>query len=182
MARLAIVLVLAAPSPTYGDDDTTTTEEVERPPEHRWSVPGVLLPSQLDVIGAGGTTTTTRYDGPAGWLLELEGRSWSNRDDPDPLRPTIDVLGRGSSATARLSVDLGPVELEVTGSVVDLDTILGRGRYVDTGLAITKTRRLSRWMTAWISLGVGLRQWVGTVPDGESNGGQVTLTVGTTFR
>jgi hypothetical protein len=102
----------------------------------------------------------------------LDNTSWVNDD----------VVERGWRAAAGLTRDFGVARLTATASWNGVDGWLGGGRYVDLTIALTRTFKLSRWMTAWISLSVGVRSWTGTPPPGERNGAAVMLGVGTTFR
>jgi len=63
-----------------------------------------------------------------------------------------------------------------------LDTRYGRGTYYDLRISLFRTLRLSKWMTAWIALSVGHRQWADAPPAGEKSETQATLSIGTTFR
>ncbi len=92
------------------------------------------------------------------------------------------IVERGWRSAAGLTRDFGVARLTATASYGGLDGRLGDGRYVDLTLALAHTVRLSRWMTAWISLSVTVRQWQGSPPPGESNDATVMLGVGTTFR
>jgi len=68
-------------------------------------------------------------------------------------------------------------------SVAHVDTRFGSGSYVDLGLSLSRTVRLSRWMTAWISLSFGRRRWLDSSPPaGEADATEAMLTIGTTFR
>ena len=58
----------------------------------------------------------------------------------------------------------------------------GSGSYRDISLMISKSHRFSRWVTGWIGLSIGNRQWDGEAPDGEANATTIMLTIGGTFR
>lgn len=102
----------------------------------------------------------------------LENTSWANTD----------VVARGWRTAAGLTRDFGVARLTAMASYNGVDGWLGGGRYVDLTVALTHTFKLSRWMTAWISLSLSVRSWTGTPPPGESNGAAAMLSVGTTFR
>ncbi len=95
----------------------------------------------------------------------------------------VDVPTRGWRAGLRISRDVGPVTVTAGMSVENVQSRYTRGTYREMGIAITKTFKLSRWNTAWISLSVGRRTWYGDQPPpGEQDATQVMLSVGTTFK
>ena len=73
-------------------------------------------------------------------------------------------------------------KLEADLTTNHLDSRFVRGDYRTIGVRLIKRFRLSRWMLAWISLGVSRRDWYGAPPAGEANSTTVSLTIGTTFR
>ena len=113
--------------------------------------------------------------------LVLESIEAANIDRED--RVALDVPFRGWRTGARLSHRLGPLELEGTAMLGYVGSRYTDGHYYDVGVALTYRRKLSRWMTAWISLSVGQRTWTGEPPTGEpKQSSQLMLSVGTTFR
>ncbi|MDB4960144.1 MAG: hypothetical protein JWP01_143 [Myxococcales bacterium] len=50
------------------------------------------------------------------------------------------------------------------------------------GVSVSRTVRLSRWMTGWISLDVGRQEWIDRAPPGEADSTTLALSIGTTFR
>lgn len=114
--------------------------------------------------------------------LVLESIEAANIDREDKV--ALDVPLRAWRVGARLSRKLGPLELEATASLGSLQSRYTEGDYYDIGAALTYRRKLSHWMTAWISLRVGRRTWLGDKPpDGEvKQSEQVMLSVGTTFK
>lgn len=113
-----------------------------------------------------------------------EGEWWQSTLSPQPLGPTdFDDVARGWRAGYRLSVDLGPFLVAGTVAMGHVDSRFGSGTYHTQGVAIYRRVRLTRWMRAWISLGVSQRTWVGdTPPPGEEDDITIGLTIGTTFR
>jgi hypothetical protein len=91
--------------------------------------------------------------------------------------PDTDALGW--QWQGRLSYALAP-SLRVTGttSVGAVQSRFGSGLYVGVGVAITKLVQLSRWTTAWISLGAGYRGWSGSLVRDST----VMVRIGFTFR
>jgi hypothetical protein len=141
-----------------------------------------VLPPLLQGLGATEEADRAELRIGADTRVLLEGVRWIH-DDAAAL-PHVDLPARGWRAAVRLSHDLGFARVEAGASLNEVDSRFGSGRYVDLGLSIRRTFRLSRWMTAWISLGVGRRRWLGAgqPPAGESDATEVMLRVGTTFR
>jgi hypothetical protein len=115
----------------------------------------------------------------------IESSAWEN-----PL-----LAGNGWGASLRLVHDFKVIQIGVEASIQRVDSgaveaapgTHGKGvhrSYVFLGASATKTKRLSKWMTAWISLTVGRRKWLGDepLPPGESNDNAGMLSIGTTFR
>jgi hypothetical protein len=111
----------------------------------------------------------------------LAGESWSTEADPARQPYDVDVPARGWHATLEATYDLGPFELSANMSLSRIHGRYEAGTYRDIGIALTKRFRLSRWMLAWISLGIGQRTWLGVDPP-ERNSTTVMLSIGTTFR
>ncbi|MBL0216660.1 MAG: hypothetical protein IPQ07_22600 [Myxococcales bacterium] len=111
--------------------------------------------------------------GTHSWV-ELEGTRWSN---------DLDVPARGWGAGIRAAHDFGWFTVSVGAQLNHVDSPAMSRSYYDVGLTISKSKRLSRWMTAWIALTIGRRIWVGERPPlGEQDATQVTLSIGTTFK
>lgn len=105
---------------------------------------------------------------------ELHGVEWSDKRD---------IPGHGWTASLRLARDIGPFTIAATGSVNSVESWFGGFRYYEVGLSIGKSKRLSRWVTAWIALSVGRRVWIGEPPDGEPpESSAVMLSLGWTFK
>ena len=89
-----------------------------------------------------------------------------------------DLTLHGWQAAGELSYDLGWFRIGINASL---------GRYGDlshrmVGLFAYKTFRLSRWMNAWIALGLGWEQWSTPALAAPRQGTTVGLSIGTTFR
>lgn len=111
--------------------------------------------------------------GPA-MRLAAEGTWWQTGLAPSMF--ATDLAYNGWRAAGELSYDLGPFRVGMNASL---------GRHGDTshrmvGLFAYRTFRLSRWMHAWIVLGIGLEQWdhAGVRRQGTTTG----IAIGTTFR
>ncbi len=155
----------------------------------RWQEPGPLL--HLDFIlpanteGLGATTEREAYVLELGSSarLAVQGEWWKSTLSPQALQPDdLDDVSRGWRASYELSYDLGPFRLGGSMTLGHVDGRFERGTYRAVGVSASRTLRLSRWMLAWISLGVGRQQWLGAPPPGEANRTTVMLRIGTTFR
>jgi hypothetical protein len=181
-----IVLLVGAVRAARADDATEVREGSTLAREGGWLELDPVLPPQLEGLGAVEDGERVELElGPDSRLV-AEGTWWQNDErargkDGAPL-PHIDVPGRGWGAGLRLSHDFGFAVLTWSGSMNHVDSRYGRGTYVDLGLSLTRKFKLSRWKTAWISLGVGWRQWAGQPPAGEAGSIGVGLTIGTTFK
>jgi hypothetical protein len=106
--------------------------------------------------------------------LTAEGRWWQTGLAPSHFGE--DLPYGGWRAAAELSYDLGPFRIGVTASL----TRDGETSHRAVGLFAYRTFRLSRWMQAWILLGVAYEQWnIGGQPRSGTTAG---LSIGTTFR
>lgn len=82
---------------------------------------------------------------------------------------------------AAITGSWGP--LSVTGSFNETDTVLGRGRYVDLAIALTKTAKLSKNVEGFISIGLEVRRWLGEpVPGERPSDGRVMLSAGVKWK
>jgi hypothetical protein len=176
------LLVVLAPAVTRADDvSLEASAEPALARESGWLDFDPLPPTSLEAMGAAEHTEGARAELFPGAVLDVSGTEWSNQDDH--RYTPLDLPGRGWRAEARIHVALGGgLVLSGHGLVAQSDTHFARGRHVDLALALTKVHRLSRWMTGWISLGIGARQWIGKPPDGEADSQSFTLSVGTTFK
>jgi hypothetical protein len=110
----------------------------------------------------------------------LESSAWTG-----PL-----VNGNGWGATLRLVHDFKVIQVGVEASFQRVDSGSVRadgkavhGSYLFVGATVSRTHRLSKWMTAWIALSVGRRTWLGNeLPPGEADDTAAMLSIGTTFR
>lgn len=188
---LTIGLAFAAMAATArADDPVDTVYEDDGTDDEDEPGPLVLKPSltfdpvlRPQLQGEGGERDgkkTSLLLGPR-TRATVEGVWW--QINQDQLLPNWDVEARGWNAGLRIDHDLGWAQFQGSASVNRVDTRYGTGTYVDVGLSLRRTKRLSRWMTGWISLGVGIRQWQGTQPPpaGEKNAIGAMLTLGTTF-
>jgi hypothetical protein len=147
-----------------------------------------LMRPDLEAFDAIRNRLATRLTLGAHTWATIEGSWWSaERNDPEN-GGTKDRPGHGWRAALRLSRELGPLHFELTGgigqadSVGELDNRYTGGMFSDVSASLSMTKKLSRWMTAWIALSFGHRTWLGVPPLGEADTTQGMLTIGTTFR
>jgi hypothetical protein len=166
----------------HGDDEDggEVRESAGLAEDHGWLDFDPVLSSRLEGVGATQHVDDMTVRLGPDLVAHLEGANWSSEDEP--WRPELDLPTRGWRTALRVSRDLGFARLEGQAAVVDYDDTLARGRYLEAGIAVVKTFKLSRWMRAWISIGVGRKVWLGDAPDGESNDVTLGLSLGTTFR
>jgi len=163
----------------------------------------------LSVSRAQADETTELHEGltreEAGPLLHLDSMLRSNPEglDADVKRESVDFdlgprtrarveantwtnplfNGEGWGTTLRLVHDFKVIQFSVEAGYQRVDSTFAHGGYALVGLSLTRTLRLSKWMTAWISLSVGKRRWLGQQPPpGEADDTAVMLNIGTTFR
>jgi hypothetical protein len=181
--RRAAWLVVIACGPAHADEDAPSVTLRARPSWERTDGPLLQLDDKL--LGTGATrhreVTLIRLGSRA--QLLAEGQWWSGTRSPDALAShELEDVERGWRTGFELSYDLGPFRVGASAALGHTDGRFGRGTYQFAGVSIHRTFRLSRWMRAWISLGAGRRQWLGTPPQNESNDSTIGLTIGTTFR
>jgi hypothetical protein len=176
--RVAGLLVLATGAAATAQAEPPRHSELDR--DGPWLTLDPVLTSQLEGLGA--AEHTERVERPLGphATLVLETSQWEN--DDKEMRAGIDLPGRGWRAAVRLAYDLGPVTLGASAAFAQIDNQLGHASHIDLGVSLFRTLRLSRWMTAWISLGLGHRRWLERGAIGTPDATEWMLTVGTTFR
>jgi len=166
--RWAACLMLV-PALAQADDGIEVHARAEQPPV---LVLDPTLTSRFESLHADEANVHSVVPVGHGVDAILDNTTWANPD----------IVERGWRAAAGLTRDFGVARLTAMASYNGVDGWLGDGRYVDLTVALTRTFRLSRWMTAWISLSISVRSWTGTPPPGERNGAAAMLSVGTTFR
>ena len=140
-----------------------------------------LIPA-LATEGLGGTTERATHVIDLGANVRLVGESewWKASLTPGQEN---DAVSRGWRASYELSYDLGLFRIGASVGMGHVDSRFERGTYRVVGISASRTFRLSRWMLAWISLGVGQQKWFGgTPPPAEADATTATLSIGTTFR
>ena len=108
--------------------------------------------------------------------LTTEGKWWQTGLTPGRFSEDLHV--HGWRAGAELSYDLGPFRVGVNASM----SRSGDSTHRMVGLFAYRAFRLSRWMHAWILFGVAVEQWSVAGLQPATQGVNVGLTLGTTFR
>jgi hypothetical protein len=85
---------------------------------------------------------------------------------------------RGMTAGLELSHDFGFARLIVHGGMNQVGARYGSGTSLSAGAALVTMRRLSRWTTIWLSLGLEFETWL----DQPRSSRGAMLRFGTTFR
>jgi len=181
-ARSLLVLVPAlspAPAGATVDDDEPPGVHVRVHDEHGDEPLLHLDPTLFDSARAEGGLV----DGNAATLslgpharLSAEATWWQTGLAPSMFADDLPI--HGWRAAAELSYDLGPFRVGVNAS-------LGRNGDLShrmVGLFAFRTFKLSRWMTAWIALGLAWEQWDTPALARPRQGATIGLTLGTTFR
>ena len=104
-----------------------------------------------------------------------EGKWWQTGLAPSMFAEDLQI--NGWRASAELSYDLGPFRVGMNASLSQT----GDSSHRMIGLFAYRTFRLSRWMHAWIMLGVAYEQW-DRGASAPRQGMHVGLSLGTTFR
>jgi hypothetical protein len=185
MRSVAWMVVLASGTATA--DDVTTGIRLREPRTWEQQQESLLHLDYVPPARSEGPGTITDRDT---LILDLgsrvriaaQGEWWKSSDTPQLLGPEIEDTARGWRAVYELSFDLGPFRV---GGHLGRGRVDGRfqhGSYNTEGVSVSRAFRLSRWMNAWVSLGVERQTWMGKPPPGEANSTTIGLTIGTTFR
>jgi hypothetical protein len=173
--RTWVALVLVC-STAYADDTTTIRVHHRGEAETEPLLHLDVTPLSANAEGGMMDSDAASIDlGPRA-RLAAEGRWWQSGLAPSMFAEDLQV--HGWRAAAELSYDLGPFRVGVNAS---LDRV-GSSSHRAVGLFAFRTFRLSRWMHAWIMLGVSYEQWLGTGTLPPRNGVTTGLSLGTTFR
>lgn len=203
LAAVFVVLAILAPTRTARADDPPSVVPLELPDvdlgvdlgvraTRAWlHDPGEPL-LHLDpvprpsIVGLGVTEDTQRTAIMLGKraTLTLSGTAWTGSKDASP-RDGVDDTDtlHGTRAAVALHYDAGWLQLDAELSQNTLSSRYGGGAYRDVSLTISKSKRFSRWVTGWIGLTIGNRQWQGVPPPGEARSEtHLMLSIGGTFR
>ena len=183
MREVAVAVVLLLPTVVRADEATSVStsddggeesallRKTDEPLLHLDPIAQPLrlgLPETVDV-----SEQTTIVLGKRTWV-ELQGMHTTSTS-VTPERPW--------TASLRLAHDLGPFTVIAHATTGGVESRYERGSYYDVGVTIGTTKKLSRWMTGWIALSIGRREWFGEPPPGETKDSTgVFLSIGTTFK
>lgn len=174
----ALVLLVAriahADEATELHEDSTVPEALTRDPHAPLLSLDPFLRSNVEGFEADVKTERKDFALGPNTRARIESEAWTN-----PM-----LGGAGWGATARLAYNFHGLQFGFEAGYHRVDGQLTHGGYRFLGFSIAKTFKLSKWMTAWISLTVGQRQWLGDrgPPTGETNDTSAMLSIGTTFR
>ncbi|HEY5947901.1 MAG TPA: hypothetical protein VIV40_20515 [Kofleriaceae bacterium] len=185
MRPLAWIVVLAG-GIAYADDAITVHARVR---SEEQTEPLLHLDYSLPVVseGLGGAKDgeqTVIDIGPRA-RIAMGSEWWKSSLAPIPLGAAdlgADDMSRGWLAAYELSYNLGPFRLGANMGMGRVDSRYERGSYRVMGVSVSRQFRLSRWVLAWISLGIGQQTWQGQPPPGEANNTTAMLRFGFTFR
>ncbi|MGE0397379.1 MAG: hypothetical protein AB7T06_11705 [Kofleriaceae bacterium] len=182
MARLAVLLAL--PAIAHADDELGVHESGAL--FHDPDAPLLTLDvvPRPNIVGLGVTEDTKRTAISLNKRasITLTGTSWKGYSDAVPLDGSERDIARGHRAAIGFHYDLGWLQLDAEIANNVLSSAYGSGAYREYSLRLSKSHRFSRWVTGWIGLSIGRRQWEGTPPTGEADSTFIMLSIGGTFR
>ena len=176
--RACVCAVLLATSIAAADDDTgIRVRRLADAQTEPWLHLNDTMMDSADAEGGVIDGRTAMLDlGPRA-RVAAEGKWWQSGLAPSMFAEDLHI--NGWRASAELSYHLGPFRLGVNASMGRV----GDSSHRMVGLFAYRNFRLSRWMHAWIVLGVAFEQWDDDVgPRGPRQGVNTGLSVGTTFR
>jgi len=179
MRTWACALVLVSSLAEARDDDPASIH-LRRLDEQSHDEPLLHLDGALlDRAAAEGVTVDARALtlelGPRA-RLAAQGASWQTGSSPSMSADGLRL--HGWQAAGELSYDLGPFRVGVNASLGRTGDLSHRM----VGLFAYRTFKLSRWMTAWITLGLSWEQWDTPAIASPRPGTSLGLSLGTTFR
>jgi hypothetical protein len=163
--RPAIIVAILWASTSHADDALTLRAHGEDA-EPLLHVDPMFAP-MLETPFAAVQSTSTRFDLGRATSAVLASERW--------IDTTTDA--RGFTAGLHVSHNFGFATLIAFGSAGQVESRFGSGSYLDIGLALAKTLRLSRWTIAWLSLGLEYHAGMG-----QPGGTALMARVGFTFR
>jgi hypothetical protein len=173
--RTWAVLVLLSCADAYADETMLHMRRLDDAPNEPLLHLDIMPLSAEAEGGIMDSRTATVRLGPRA-RFSAEGRWWQSGLAPSMFAEDLNV--HGWRVGAELTYDLGPFSVGINAS---LDQV-GSSSHRAVGLFAFRTFRLSRWMHAWIVLGISYEQWAGTGTLGPRSGVTTALSVGTTFR
>lgn len=123
-----------------------------------------------NAIGLGVTEDTHRAAiklGPRATLYTT-GTGWQGYLDAVPIDGNEDPEARGWSTGIGFAYDFGWLQLDASITENTMSSRFGgSGRYRDVQLTLSKSKKLTSWLTGFIALSIGNRTWEGEPPPGE---------------
>lgn len=174
VAAVIAVMAIGAPAMAAIDDGRSVTarDDAAEPKQER--PPLLDFEQGLNVRLEGFDSESTRIDLSPRTQLGV-GSAW--RAVPDHEQRDNDRV-RWWKAGATLSYDLGWARVTFHGAYEHQENEFARGEYISLGTEITHERKLSKNVTGFISLTLGMRTWRGRPLPGEQNAMQGMLSVG----
>ena len=171
---LCIARIAHADETTELHDGADASEALTRDPHGPLLTFDTILRSNTEGFDADVKTEQTDFTLGPNTRARVESEAWTN-----PL-----LAAEGWGATARLAYNFHGIQFGFEAGYHRVDSQFAHGGYTQLGFSIAKTFKLSKWMTAWISLTVGRRAWLGQdgPPPGETNDTSAMFNIGTTFR
>lgn len=177
MRSWVCALLLASSGASADDGPSIRLRSLDRDaPAEPWLHLDAATPDRADAEGGLVQRHGTALElGPRA-RLAAQGKWWQSGLAPSMFADDLHV--HGWRAGAELSYDLGPFSVGVNASLGREGDLSHRA----VGLFAYRTFRLSRWMHAWILLGVAFEQWDDGSGRGPIRSTTAGLTLGTTFR
>jgi hypothetical protein len=194
--RRVIGLVLVWSVTTAYADDALTTSLVERYGTDDHAEPGLTLDPMfrpgIETVGMKEVHHETRYD-LFGTQIVVNGVERASERDSFTRGYRAGITISRDLGFARLSAGIALDHLQSSNMLVgpydptaanpERAQRFGSATFIESGVALTRTHRFSRWMTGWISLSLTQRTYLGdATPPGERSSTQLMLSVGTTFK
>jgi hypothetical protein len=180
MRLCGLCLLLAASAARADDGMSLRMRQIEEAQPEPLLQLDAMRPDRVDAEGGIIDRRAALFDLGSRARLAAEGKWWETG-----LAPSIfgdDLALRGWRASAELSHELGPFRVGVNASMARERNHFGDATHRMVGLFAYRTFRLSRWMHAWIVLGVAYEQWTGATPQRPAQDFSTGLALGTTFR
>lgn len=174
--RTWVLPILLASSVAFADETTIRMRRHAEDPAEPLLHLDTATPNPADAEGGIVDGRATILDLGRRARIGVEGTWWQTGLAPSMF--SEDLRNHGWRASAELSYDLGPFRVGINASL----TRDAESTHRMVGLFAYRTFRLSRWMTAWIVLGLALEQWDDAGETTPKQGVNMGLTIGTTFR
>ena len=173
------VLWIAGGGRSHADDGLVVHAHAEAP-EPLLHLDPELAPPILETFQAVQDVERTVVDLSSRATAVVTSVAWADANGPMPEGVATEPLAaRGWHTGLQLSYDLGAgIHLVAFGGTGAIESRFGSGTFFNYGLALVRLFHLSRWTTAWLSLGVEDVTWTGA----GRGGAAMMLRAGFTFR